>query len=338
MSTGGRRLAWVFGVIGVCAVVVVSVAAVVAWRMTRDDDGGAALTDPFPTPALRRAAAPFQPRLGDCKIERLGYGATRNTTTTCEPGSDGPPVTFTEYRSPTDAGPGAALSLQVISGPRNGGQLVAGDEGIFWRDHEKHVSISVEAPSDWDVHRLMQWWDTTTAGAGLATGGVSASPTAAAAVEPPATVAGLPYLVRDFARSYWADIKSCSKDIRGTYSSFYPTLYLGVMLDEMYECELSAAAQKAGGFDKIMFVTWEGHHYRKMEHEAIGKVYGAERLADQPGLTGPKSGKFLAYQPAGHCVVYWDDEAVAVAAWSLPSCKKGGKTTPDTLKAFWTAR
>ena len=141
----------------------------------------------------------------------------------------------------------------------------------------------------------MQWWDETTAGAvlsipannALGTAGSpapSASGSGSASAAVPQTVAGLPYLVRSFARPWWNDLKSCTEDVKDQYS-FYPVPPIGIVVDQMHYCELRDGWQKAGGFDKIMFVSWDNRMHQRMEHKSIRDVFGAlprSRRATRP--------------------------------------------------------
>ncbi|WP_203926022.1 hypothetical protein [Virgisporangium ochraceum] len=332
-------MAVILGTIAVCVTLVCSVAGLVVWRLTRDGDSARSQRDPFPTAALQRASAPFKAQLGACELDRVGSAWT---DTTCEPAAGAPgPIVFTQHRTPTDRVPASSAEIYQVWGPRNGGLLRVDDRGLNWRDDLKIVSIQLDMPDGWNADKVTQWWDETTAGAVLSTpennalGTTSGSPAPVAAA--PETVAGLPYLVRSFARPWWNDLKSCTEDVRHQYS-FYPVPPVGIVIDEMYYCELRDGWQKAGGFDKIMFVAWDNRQHQRMDHKSIKDVFGAEKVKDQPGLAGPRSGMFMVADFPQHCMVYWDDESVAVAAWAFAPCRKDPKTTPATVTTFWQSR
>ncbi|GAA1037447.1 hypothetical protein GCM10009557_50920 [Virgisporangium ochraceum] len=75
-----------------------------------------------------------------------------------------------------------------------------------------------------------------------------------------------------------------------------------------------------------------------MVHKMLVDAFGAERLRDLPGDSGPRSGRFLLTQLRGlnTCFLYWDDAAMAVAGIVDVTCPSGGRPSAASVRASGT--
>ena len=146
--------------------------------------------------------------------------------------------------------------------------------------------------------------------------------------------------LREFSAPWHNDLRRCARVRDGSWQLFTSDLAATAVgaADERVACELRRRSgwRRAGGFEQILFLRWSTITAQRVHRAHLEEIYGASR--GRPGAAGPGSGRFLATSDRGRCVVYWDDEAVAVGAVAVTQCPRDGRPTVRTLEAFWESR
>lgn len=313
-----------------------ALAVLVIWSTLEfvDDDHAPAA---FASPALEAVVRPWRRVIGSCTPAGLAHV---RASARCEArAGDNAPIDllFTLYASEAQRERDRVdTGGWFLSGPRSGGFLMAGAGRVTWEHGTRPVTVEVEWDQEAGAEELdvLAWWDTHAP----AVAGASSSPSPLSDGAGPTAKMSVP--LREFSAPWHGDLRRCARVRDGGWQVFTSDLVPTAVgtADERVVCELRGRSgwRRTGGFEQILFLRWNTITAQHVHREHVEENYGKAR--DRPGVAGPESGHFLAASDRGQCVVYWDDEAVAVAAVAVTHCSRDGRPTRRTLATFWESR